>query len=575
MGRLVGILGTLGIGLLVAAALSLGACAGGTGQEGAPAGVIGQEGQEGPAAEVTKADEEGFDFAYSDRDRDASWDEATAVVVTLAGTRATVEGSDDPATRGVAVTEGAVTLTAEGVYVIRGSLSACSLVVDAPDDAKLQVVFDGVRIENSAGAAFLVESADKLFLTLAPGSVNTLSDGAGRSDLPADVAASTDDATGADDATGDAATGSADASDEHATHDATLFSHDDLTINGSGSLTVNSASAHAIVSKDDLVICGGSFVLIAATDALQGKDCIKIADGDFTITAGDDALASTNSDEPDAAGFITIDGGSFDINATDDALHAETILRLAGGRIDVRACEEGLEGVQVWVEGGEHTIVASDDGVNAAGEARTDYLLSISGGTLAITADGDGIDSNGSLVQSGGEVVINGPTSSANGALDAVQATISGGSLLALGSAGMAQTYGEGSTQAALLYRLPQEQPAGVTISLEAADGTALFSHVATRQFGSVAFSSAGLAQGESYTVWVDGEQLTAFTLTEAQATVAADGTVSAYTGGGFGGMGGFGGGGGGGGGRPDGGGGFGDARPEGGGRSNTPPTGA
>jgi hypothetical protein len=414
-------------------------------------------------------------------------------------------------------------------------------VIDAPDDAKLQVVLDGAHIENSAGPALLVESADKVFLTLADGSDNSLSDGTGRTDLTAataDTGASTITNTNAN-----AVEAESDA--EHAEHDATLFSHDDLTINGSGGLSVTSSSAHAIVSKDDLVVTGGNFTLTAAVDAIQGKDCVKIADGTFTINAGDDAIVSNNVDEPDSRGFISLDGGNFTITAGDDALHAETILRLAGGTVTVLACEEGYEAVQVWVQGGEHSIVAADDGVNAAGEARSDFLIDISGGVLTITADGDGIDSNGSLTQSGGTVTINGPTSSANGALDSSQATISGGTMLALGSAGMAEGYGEGSTQAALLYRLAQEQPAGALVSLHDAQGAELFSHVAVKAFGSIAYSSPALVQSASYTFRVNGEDAVSFTLSETPALVSADGTVSAYTGG-FGGPGGFGPGGGG-----------------------------
>jgi hypothetical protein len=519
--------------LLIALAISTGACSAlpDALQGGIPSS------SSNSAATVTKTDESGFDFDYSDRDKDATCDETSAVIVTLEGDTATVEG-DDSANGGVVVEKDAVTLTAEATYIIRGSLNGRSLVIDAPDDAKLQVVLDSVHIENNTGSAFLVESADKVFLTLADGSDNSLSDGTGRTDL----AVATAD-TGAVNAN---STTDAESAAEHSEHDATLFSHDDLTINGSGSLSVSSASAHAIVSKDDLVITSGNFTLTAAVDAIQGKDCVKIAGGDFIISAGDDAIVSTNVDEPDSRGFISIDGGDFTITAGDDALHAETILRLAGGTVNVTTCEEGYEAVQVWVQGGEHSIVAADDGVNAAGEARSDFLIDISGGVLTIAAGGDGIDSNGSLTQSGGTVTISGPTSSANGALDSSQAVISGGAMLALGSAGMAEGYGEGSTQAALLYRLAQEQPAGVIISLHDEQGVELFSHTAVKAFGSIVYSSSVLAQGTSYSFRVNGEELASFTLSETPALVSADGTVSAYTGG-FGGPGGFGPGGGGG----------------------------
>ncbi|MDR2587210.1 MAG: carbohydrate-binding domain-containing protein [Coriobacteriales bacterium] len=523
----------LATGALVMAALLYGCDASSSSAtDNAPFDDAGEAVPSGDVAggDAARADADGFDFAYSDRDQDTAYDGASATAVTFNGSGAEAHSAAGDTATNVRTSDGAVTLTAEGCYVISGSLSEASLIIDAPDDAKVQVVFNGVRIENSAGPAVLVESADKVFITLAEGSTNVLNDGTGRSDLPTD-GASVESAAEVDITEDDTA-------EEHATHDATLFSHDDLTINGSGALTVSSLSAHAIVSKDDLVICGGTFALNAATDALQGKDCVKIVAGDFAITAGDDAITSTNTDKPDSAGFVTIDGGSLVINAGDDALHAETILRLTGGSVEVVACEEGYEGAQIWLDGGQHTIISADDGLNAAGEARTDFLLDITGGTLVVTADGDGIDSNGTLAQSGGEVLINGPTNSANGALDATRATITGGTMLALGAAGMAQTYGEGSTQAALLYQAAQTLPAGVIIRLIAADGSELISHTAIRPFSSIAYSSPALAQGESYTLEVEGEQSVSFTLTEAQAAISADGMVSAYTGG-MGGMGG------------------------------------
>jgi hypothetical protein len=470
---------------------------------------------------VEPADESGFDFSYSDRDLDPSYDEATATRITLSGTSVNVEGE------GAQVDGSIVTISAEGTYIVSGKLSNGSIVVEALDeDAKVQLVLDGVEITSTAAPAILVEQADKVFITLAEGSSNVLSDGSGRSDL-ATLAA------------GDAET--TETEDDHATHDGVIFSHDDLTINGSGSLKVTAASTHAIVSKDDLVITGGEYSIEAAGDGLQGKDCVKIADGTLDIVSGDDAIVSNNATEPDTAGFVSLDGGTITIAATDDAVHAETILRAAGGDVTVSRCEEGYEGAQIWIQGGSHYITASDDGVNAAGDARTDYLLDITGGYLEIDAEGDGIDSNGIITQSGGEVVVFGPTRSGNGAIDSGQgASISGGSLIALCAAGMDEGYGSGSTQAALLYNAQQTFAAGSVLSLRDANGNELFSLTAKKQFSSVALSAPELTLGGSYTFSVDGVDVTSFTLSESPASVAADGTVNAYAGGeGFGGMGG------------------------------------
>jgi hypothetical protein len=412
-------------------------------------------------------------------------------------------------------------LTQPTTYVVSGSLSETTLAVEAADDAKVQVVLDGVNISNSQGPAFLVVGADKTFVTLAEGSVNKLSDGSGRTDLENTAA-------------------------ESSTRDATLFSHDDLTINGSGKLEVTSANTDAVVSNDELVICGGTFDVQAANDAIKGQDCVKIADGNFTLEAGDDGITSTNADEPSTRGFVSVDGGSINIASVGDAMHAETVLRLAGGEVSIAECGEGLEAVQIYIQDGNHTITSSDDAVNAAGDAGTDYLLEITGGSLTIDSEGDGLDTNGRIVQSGGEIIVEGPTRQGNGAFDAQQsAIISGGSLLATSAGGMEQNYGTDSTQAAILVSLGKSYTAGTTVALVDEQGSELFSHTANKSFSTINYSAPELAQGANYVLKIDGVDAIKFTLSEPQATVSANGSVSASTNMNMGGPGGGGGGGG------------------------------
>lgn len=314
-----------------------------------------------------------LDLEYSNRDTDATYDAASATTISLSGTGAEVSGE------GVNVTDGWVTITAEGTYVLSGSLEG-TVEVDAPDTAKVQLVLDGAAITNASGAALVVKQADKCFVTLADGSENTLEDGA-------DYAL-------------------AEGEDEP---NAALFSKEDLTINGSGKLTVKGNYRHGIASKDDLVITGGTLDVTAVENGLRGKDCVKIKDGTFVINAGEDGIKS-NNDSDATRGFVSIDGGSFDItagdegiqaktylriaggdftiNAADDALHsdlegvledgmlvitagddafhAETILTLNGGDVVIRDCVEGYEAEKIYVNDGAHYIVASDDAVNAA-----------------------------------------------------------------------------------------------------------------------------------------------------------------------------------------------------------------
>lgn len=242
-----------------------------------------------------------LDLDFTDRDMDASYDESSATKVVLSDAGVSVDGA------GATVDGSTVMFSQDGTYLVSGSLSNGSLAVEAEDDDKIQIVLDGASIHNETGPALLIDNANKVFVTLAEGSENTLSDG-GEYELSGD-----DD-----------------------NRDATVFSREDVTFNGAGSLSVTGSYNHAICSKDDLVITGGTFDVTSKQDAFTGKDCLKIADGNFTVNAGDDAF------------------------------HSEAFLYIRDAEIDVQSCYEGFEGEQVIVDGGNHTIVSSDDAINAA-----------------------------------------------------------------------------------------------------------------------------------------------------------------------------------------------------------------
>ncbi len=349
----------------LAATLALSGCAGGTyddnaAENGGPTG-------EGGAAASTEAvdwdaliDINGMDFAYSDRDKDASYDTASATKIALAGAGATVEGD------GAAVDGSTVTITAAGTYVVSGELTDGALVVNATDQDKVQVVLDGATIRHGDGAAFEVQQADKVFVTLAEGSQNTLADGAAYT--------------------------LADGEDEP---NAVLFSKDDLTINGSGALTVEGNYRHGVNSKDDLVIAGGTLTVTAKEDGLRGKDCVKIADGSLTVTAGGDGVKSNNDEDP-PRGFVSIDGGTFAVDVQDDGVQAATYLRIAGGEGIVKAADHALRSeVEAAMTGGSFTVEAGGKGVNA--ETR----FTMDGGTLNAMGSEEGIEAEEVIVNDG------------------------------------------------------------------------------------------------------------------------------------------------------------------------------
>ena len=562
-----------------------------------------------------------YDLEYTSRDLDGTYDATSAVTIALADNATSAKTAAGETAEGVSISGNDLTITAAGTYVLSGTLTDGCVFVNISKEEKCQLVLNGVTITNNDGPCIYVMSADKTFITLAEGSENTLTDGANY------------------------------VLDEDDEPTATIFSKDDLTINGTGSLSVTGNYRHAIRSKDDVVITGGTYVITAVENAISGKDCVKICEGTFDITCGEDAVKSTNDSE-EGRGFVAIDGGNFTISAGDDAFHAETLFRITNGTVNVETCYEGYEGIVVRIDGGTTNITATDDALNAASGTSTEGAdapgqpgnadtagaaaggnadtsgaaptgepaagaagsgaqggsaqgeapsapsgsagagdpgaagdaagaaggaaggagdpgaagdaagaagaggmgadagagataadsnckIIVTGGTTYVSAQGDGIDSNGSVEITGGVLVVEGPTSSDDGFFDYDgSATITGGTVLMVGSAGMAQNF-SGGTQAFAMQSISGN--AGQTVTLLNAQGTEVASFVATKSFQVVLASAAGTEEGETLVVKVDDieNELTASTA----ATNGSMGTMTPQANGADGGQGGAGGG--------------------------------
>lgn len=494
------------LAVALAGSLALAGCTGGTFEEAAgDAGEKTEQGQGNQAQGDNGAtdgvdwasliDIPGMDFAYSDRDKDASYDEAAATKIALAGQGATVSGE------GAAVEGSTVIITAAGTYVVSGELTAGSLTVNAGDADKVQIVLSGASIRNEVGSALNIQQADKVFVTLAAGSQNTLADGASYT--------------------------LAEGEDEP---NAALYSKADLTINGTGALTVEGNYRHGVNSKDDLVVTGGTLTVTAKEDGLRGKDCVKVADGSFAITAGGDGVKSNNDEDP-TRGFVSIDGGTFAVEAGDEGFQAATYLRLAGGKgmnpetkftmdggtFTVAGCEEGIEAQEVIVNDGELNITASDDGINAAVAERSDEtaeaavatnasedcLIQINGGMVTVDAGGDGLDSNGYVEVNGGVVLASGSAGGGDSALDyEYGAKITGGAVILAGATGMAETFTEGTQPFAMVAA---EGAAGTNLAVTDEAGTVLVSYTVPKAFQCAVVSAPGLTEGATGKVIVGG----------------------------------------------------------------------
>lgn len=289
------------LALFCATALSMTAVAGCTGTKSSTGNVVSSETETN--AEETSAQSEAGTFSsadmFTERDLAGTYEESGAVYVTLSDDGITGE------TDGVAINGQTMTITAEGTYIFSGTLSEGQIVVDA-DNAKVQIVFDNVDITCASSAAVYVKSAEKVFVTLAEGSQNTLRN--------------TDEYVAIDDNN----------------IDAVIFSKSDLTLNGTGSLTIVSAEGHGIVSKDDLKITGGTYDITAAGHALSGKDSVRIADGTFILTAEKDGIHAENADDEEK-GYIYIADGDFTITSDGDGMDASNIVQIEDGTFDITA----------------------------------------------------------------------------------------------------------------------------------------------------------------------------------------------------------------------------------------------
>ena len=509
---------------------------------------------------------------FTANDQDGNWDTSDAVVITLTGDGAEISGN------GAYANDGNVVITNAGYYVVSGSLTDGYLSVDAYDSSKVFILLNGVEINCSDDACIRVEQADKVFLTLAEGSQNTLTSGSSYSDQ------ALKDGT-----------------------DGAVFAHDDLTINGSGSLIVNAEYRHGIAANDDLVITGGTITVTAAADAVHAKDSIRIKEASITVDAGDDGMVTSNEEEN---GYLYIESGSLNIKAADDGIHTTGQITITGGDITVSAgddgihsdasvsfldgsllieeCYEGIEALIIDVSGGEITIYPKDDGLNANGNSDSqigaggmgggmpasphmgsadsagempappdmgsadsagempaspspdsseentgtqssaaandeETCINISGGTITIINeagnDADGLDTNGDLIISGGTIYVSLPGSGSNNAVDYGSesggvAKISGGTIIACGASSMAEAFDSSSAQASILYNTSTAAEAGTTLAVKDSDGNVLLSWEVPCSFSSALVSFPQLEKGSTYFVAI-GDNTEEITLEE------------------------------------------------------------
>ena len=580
---------------------------------------------------------------FTENDQLADWDTSSATYITLDGKDISISGAN------AYEYDGNLVISNSGKYVISGTLDDGYITVDANENSKVWLFFNGVDISCSDNACLRVDEADKVFLTLAEGTENTLTGGEELS--------------------------------EEALEDGTygvIFAHDDLTINGSGSLQITAGYKHGIKANDDLVITGGTITIDAPADGIHVNDSFRLKEADVTITAEDDGILTENEesffylesgkitvdakgDGIHSNGDIIIAGGTITMNAGDDGLHADGDAQISDGVIEIDSCYEGIEAVTITVSGGDITVYPTDDGFNANGgsnsmgnmfgggmgpgnmgtesetwrqemeatvgemptppdgempvmsdgemptppdgempvmsdgemptppdgempvmsdgemptlpdgeipvmsngemptpsdgempaegalteegsesqtgidtldeqgtdqEEEESYIL-ISGGTITIINengnDADGLDSNGSLYITGGDIRISLVNNGTNSAIDVGTenggiAEISGGTIIACGSSSMAEAFDATSTQASIMYNVSAGIEAGSLLMIEDEEGEQVLNWEVPCSFSSAVISSPMLQTGGTYTV-VAGDNEETITLSEISAS--------------------------------------------------------
>ncbi|MGN0601826.1 MAG: carbohydrate-binding domain-containing protein [Oscillospiraceae bacterium] len=298
----------------------------------------------------TEINSDAFSFVNTEfdaEDLEVGYDDTVAVNVELNGTSAEISGS------GATENNGVITVSEAGVYVFSGELSNGRIIVDAGKDDKVRLIMNGVKISCSDNSPVFINQADKVIMTLNDNTENALVDGK-----------------------------TYNLSDDDSNVDGAVFFRDDLTLNGSGSLTVTANYKHGIVCKDDLIITGGKYVINSTSGGIYGKDSLRIKQGDFDITAGSNGIKATNSDESDK-GYVYISDGSYKITAENDGIEAVTSLL--------------VDGDSSWITGGTIVACGSSGMAESFGEDNStqnsvlhNFSSTVSGGTEVQIIDSDG-----------------------------------------------------------------------------------------------------------------------------------------------------------------------------------------
>ena len=468
----------------------------------------------------------------------------------------TIDLANPTATDGVSVENGTITITSGGTYRLTGEYSG-QVKIEATKTDTVRLVLDNAKITNSTGAAINVVSAAEAIIYTAAGTTNTVADEANYT------------ATGDDDP--DAAI--------YSTANLTLAGEGSLSVEGayeegihttgglviaSGTLEVNAANT-GIKGKDYVDITGGIVNVTAAQDGIKSTNTddesmgfTRLSAGSVTISAGDDGLKAPHtleisggtlniekSNEGIEAQYINILDGDVTVNSSDDGINAslkdsssDTSSDTTSGTATTGQQTQQNQNGQVQqapagggaAPGGSQGSTGQNQnmpqppagGAMPGGGGGTfevvDAAINISGGTVTVNAEGDGIDSNGTATFSGGTVTVNGPVAGGNNALDSNgDLLLHGGTVTAGSTADMFEAPSSVSTSGYLKITDSSALTQGSTVQVTDSSGTVVANYtITTSGVQLVLVSNKNIVKGQSYTVSVTSGSVDAASTTAA-----------------------------------------------------------
>ena len=477
--------------------------------------------------------------------KDVTWDSSSEVTIDL---------SNPTATDGVTVSDGVITITKAGNYKLTGTYSG-QIKVEAADSDMVRLILNNATITNSTGAAINVVKADEVVIYTASGTTNTVSDGSSYSDT---------------------ASGSPDAA-IYSKSDLTLAGEGTLNVEGkyeegihttdglviaSGTLEVNAANT-GIKGKDYVDILDGTVTVTASQDGIKAtndtdgnRGWVRLSGGTVNISAGDDGFKAervleisggtlniTQANEGIEAQYINILDGTVNVTSSDDGINAsystssssstESTSSSTTQTTQSKQAAQGnaAQGGQAPAGGqapsgtmGSGTTGQPPAGGGARGGMRggggtfevVDATINITGGTVTVNANGDGIDSNGTATLSGGTLIVNGPFTGGNASLDTNgDLLLNGATVTAANSGDMFEAPSTNSTSGYVKISNVSNLSAGTTVQVADSSGNVVANYKVTNSNTAlILVSSSKITKGASYTVYTTTDSVDASSTT-------------------------------------------------------------